>query len=192
MRLKKRFMVCALVVMLLSIIAETTLAYYTTSATAHNVITTSGIAITLQETVDSEGTPFVDLTGVMPGQEVAKIVAVRNDEEEAFVRIAVDVVIKDGTGKVMDLDEKTLSGLISMDYDKTNWKEKDGVWYYSKALATGEKTKPLFTKVIFDGPNMTNEYQNCSVEIHVDAQAVQVRNNPGTTALTAKGWPEIK
>lgn len=190
MRLKKRFMVCALLVLMLTTIGQTTLAYYTASGQAHNVITTSGIGITLQETIDDKGTPFVDLTGVMPGQVVPKIVAVRNDEEEAFIRIRCQVVLKDGSGKEMKLSPEKLAGLISLDYNKKDWTEKDGYWYYGKSVATGERTVPLFTTVTFDGPNMTNEYQNCSVEIHVDAQAVQVKNNPGTTALTAKGWPK--
>ena len=50
-------------------------------------------------------------------------------------------------------------------------------------------TKPLFTEVVFDGPNMTNEYQNCTVEVIVTAQAVQSANN-GEAVLTADGWPE--
>ena len=39
---------------------------------------------------------------------------------------------------------------------------------------------------------MNNTYQNCSVQIDVSAQAVQVKNNPvpadGYTAIT--GWPQ--
>lgn len=190
MRLKKLFIVCALVAMLLAIMGQTTLAYYTARGQAHNVITTSGVGITLLETVDDKDTPFVDRLGVMPGQVVPKIVFVRNDEEEAFIRIRCEVVLKAASGKKMDLSEEKLASLISLDYNQEDWTWKDGYWYYGKSVATGVRTEPLFTAVEFNGRNLTNEYQNCSVEIHVDAQAVQVKNNPGTTALTAKGWPQ--
>ena len=35
---------------------------------------------------------------------------------------------------------------------------------------------------------MTNEYQNCTVEVIVKAQGVQTANN-GSSALEAAGWP---
>lgn len=190
MRLKKRFTVCALVVILLAIIGQSTLAYYTSSDQAHNVITTSGVEITLLETIDDKDTAFVDLYGVMPGQVVPKIVAVRNDEEEAFIRIQCDVIMKDASGKEMELSQEKLESLISVDYNEEAWTLKDGWWYFGESVATGERTVPLFTAVEFNGRNMTNEYQNCSVQIRVYAQAVQVKNNPGTTALTAQGWPK--
>ena len=70
-----------------------------------------------------------------------------------------------------------------------NWTYRDGWWYCINAVKNGKATEALMTKVVFDGPNMTNEYQNCTVEIHVNAQAVQSANNK-TTVLEAKGWPE--
>ena len=36
---------------------------------------------------------------------------------------------------------------------------------------------------------MTDEYQNCTVEVVVYAQAVQVANN-GDSATAAAGWPK--
>jgi len=45
----------------------------------------------------------------------------------------------------------------------------------------------LFWEVVFSGVNMTNEYQNCTIEIDVDAQAVQTANN-GSSVLEAAGW----
>ena len=48
--------------------------------------------------------------------------------------------------------------------------------------------------VLFDGVKLAEEagnpYQNSTVTITVQAQAVQVKNNPGETALTAQGWPQ--
>ena len=54
-------------------------------------------------------------------------------------------------------------------------------------MKPGEETEPLFTKVSF-GADLGNEYMEAHVEIKVDAQSVQSRNN-GTGALDATGWP---
>ena len=51
-----------------------------------------------------------------------------------------------------------------------------------------EYTEELMTKVSFSGPGMTNEYQGCTIEVTITAQAVQADNNK-TTVLEALGWP---
>jgi len=43
--------------------------------------------------------------------------------------------------------------------------------------------------VDFNGKTMDNDYQNATIEINVEAQAVQSANN-GTSVLTATGWPK--
>ena len=70
-----------------------------------------------------------------------------------------------------------------------DWTElEDGFYYYNDVLKAGDTTSPLFTSVIFD-KSMGNLYQNCTVNIDVQAQATQVANN-GTNVFEAKGWPE--
>lgn len=186
MRLKKRFMVCALLVCLISMIGNTTLAYYTGAVQAHNVITTSGVSILLRETKADRVTPFEDVTGVMPGQKVEKVVWVENTQEEAYVRILCNVTIQDAKGNAMAWDPD----VVSIDFNQDNWKEYQGAWYYRAPLGTGKKTEPLFTKVVFDGPGMGNEYQGCKVRIDVQAQAVQTANNTAATPWNAGGWPK--
>ena len=87
----------------------------------------------------------------------------------------------------MGADE--LAKVIVIDPDATNWTLKDGWWYYNTAIKSGEMTKPLFEEVVFSGPDMDNKYQNCTVMIDVNAQAVQTVNN-GETVWEALGWPE--
>ena len=48
-RMKKRFACCAMLCILLSLVVNSTLAYFTAESTAHNVITTGAIDITLRE-----------------------------------------------------------------------------------------------------------------------------------------------
>ena len=77
---------------------------------------------------------------------------------------------------------------ISLDLNTECWIEQGGFYYYFRALQPGEKTEPLFTKVTF-APEMGNEYMNATVEIAVQAQAVQSDNN-GYDPLFALGWTE--
>jgi hypothetical protein len=76
---------------------------------------------------------------------------------------------------------------IIIEPDRTSWTEKDGWWYYNTAVQSGERTKPLFEVVAFSGPHMDNKYQDCTVVIEVNAQAVQKANN-GDTVKEALGW----
>ena len=174
-------LITALVVLAAALIVGGTLAYFTGEETAYNVITTGNLVMTLHEETTG-GVPFPEdgIDGVMPGDKVDKKVYLSNDGNvDMYARIGVKTVITPDT-----LDLK----YIKLDIDTEHWTEKDGYYYYSTVLAPGEKTEPLFTQVQFD-PAMPNEYQNCRVEVDVNAQSVQSKNN-GTTALDAIGWPE--
>ena len=93
MKEMKKWKIVALCTVLacLSIVASGTLAYFTAQETAHNVITSGGVAIQLIELSDNGGdglTYWRDVEGVMPGAEISKIVIVRNTgASEAWVRV---------------------------------------------------------------------------------------------------------
>ena len=181
--MKRKILASALIIACLSILAiGGTLAYYSTSNTAHNLITTGGIDIKLIET-GADGNPFPadGITGVMPGQKVTKEVTVQNvGPNDAYLRLKV-------TGSVIGSNQQPLEyKYISCDFNTENWEERDGYYYYLKPLAPNQTTEALFSKVSFD-PQMGNEYQNATVNITVEAQAVQARNN-GTDVFTAAGW----
>ena len=179
--LKKRFLICALLVLFLSFSVNGTLAYFTGEKVAHNVITSGSVDIELVEKT-ADGSDFVDVDGVMPGRAVSKIVYVTNTgANDAYVRIKLDMVVELAREGEADLD------LIKLDLNTTDWTEKDGYYYYNKVLAPGASTEPLFTEVTFD-KQMGNVFQGSTVSIDVYAQATQVANN-GATALEAKGWP---
>jgi len=187
--MKKKIAAAALIVSMLSISAMGTLAYFTDTGIAHNVITSGKVDITLIDDTEKIGKPFPDggITNVMPGTSVSKIVGVKNEEvsADAWVRLLVN------TEFVENLDEKVVSMDLSEKWTKSNetvtinGKEYDA-YTYNEVLAPNTSTEPLFEEVKF-APDMGNEYQKSTLHIDVIAQAVQADNNPGIT-----GWPVVE
>ena len=192
--MKKKITILAVVAMCLAILASGTIAYFTAEDQAHNVITSGAVDIEIEEWQQTdEGLvpyPEDDPIDVMPGVTVSKIATIKNIEADAYIRAKFDVVIIREDKTVMELSPEELASIISLTMNGEDWLRKDGDsewWYYANAVSVGESTEAFFTEVVFDGPNMTNEYQNCTVEITVTAQAVQKANN-GDSALEAAGW----
>lgn len=190
--MKKKMFVLAVVVVLLAIMGTGTLAYFTHDDQVHNVITTNAVTIEIKEWQDNGGEtldPYpTDPVGIMPGTQLSKIAEIHNLGAQAWIRAKYEIVMYDAEGKVMELSQETLDSLINIPVDGEKWltKEDDAEWLYY-ADPVDDKTAPLFSEVSFSGPNMTNEYQNCRIEVIVSAQAVQTANN-GATVLEAKGW----
>ena len=181
--MKKKLLILSLAAICLAITAIGTLAYFTSEGTAHNVITTGGVEIAVQEWADEDKqTPFEDLEGIMPGMTVTKIAEIKNTgASDAWVRVKVEKNIKlqgEGTSD---------TSLVELTLNTADWTEKDGYYYYTKVLKPGEVTAPIFTAVTFK-PDMGNEYQNATATVDVTAQAVQTANN-GATVMDAQGWP---
>lgn len=168
----------------LATLAAGTLAYFNAEGTAHNVITTGGVDIEVQEWADEgKTTPFEELEGIMPDMSVTKIAEVKNTgASEAWIRVKIEKLIeltREGTPDV---------SLIELDLNTDDWTDGgDGYLYYNSAVKPGEVTEPVFTTVTFN-KTMGNEYQNSVAIVNVIAQAVQTANN-GTAALEALGWP---
>lgn len=193
--MKKKILLLAAVVICAAILASGTLAYFTSEDQAHNVITSGAVDIQIEEWQKTdEGVvpyPKEDPIEVMPGVTVNKIATVKNMEAEAYIRAKFEVVITRPDGSIMELSPETLASIISLAMNGEDWQPKDGGgewWYYNAPVKTGESTEALFTDVVFDGPNMTNEYQNCTARIILKAQGVQTANN-GNSAIEAAGWP---
>ena len=191
--MKKKLIAAALLVMGIAILSAGTIAYFTSQTTAHNVITSGGVDITLEEWADEDCTtpyPTDKAVPVMPGESITKIVTVKNTDADAFVRAQFHITVLDADGDQIDPEDlPNLDKAIVIECGADWQKGADGWYYYAEPLKVGQVTPPLFSEVVFDGPNMTNEYQNCTVTVDVIAQAVQVANN-GESALDAQGWPE--
>ena len=194
--MKKKILVLALAVVFASLMALGSAAYFTVEGRATNIITTGTVSLSLDEHLeegkwteikDNDVTVAWQLKDrVMPGMTVAKKPTLKNDGTQPFfLRAKVQVTVTNG-GEVLP------SSVVLLQQMPSGWTEQDGWLYYmpegSDAVAPGAEV------VLFDGVKLAEEagnpYQNSTVTITVQAQAVQVKNNPGKTALTARGWPE--
>lgn len=184
--MKRKITIISVLVILLSLLSFGTLAFFTYTDVAHNVITTGNIEIELNEWADlgkTEPFPENGIHGVMPGTDVVKVVEVKNTgDNPAYVRVKVV-----GTITLQGEEDPNLT-LLGFDWNTTNWEDGgDGFWYYKAVLESGDTTEPLFEHVKL-APSMGNEYQEAKIEIDVKAYATQSENN-GASALTASGWP---
>ncbi len=188
--MKFRLLAFALMLILLTSVSVGSLAYYTADAIVHNVITSGGVGSELiEKTHDDEGNeipwPEKGVQNVMPGEDVAKIVTVRNTgASPAWIRVKLTKVVKAADGTPLSGD-----AMISYEVDTENWEEKGGWYYYKKAVDPDTATEYPIIRTVTFAPEMGNEYQGCTATIDVSAQAVQTANN-GTSATEASGWPE--
>lgn len=192
---KKRIVSLAVILLCLSIMGTGTLAYFTDSTTAHNVITTGNIDIELQETQLQDGKEVAynqEVFGVMPGTDVSKIVRVSNEgNNDAWVRVAVtkQITLADGTPCAED-PNLIIRYNLGTAPEQWTYMQDEGYYYYNSILKAGQETTPLFKDVLFD-QKMGNEYQNSTAQVYVYAQATQVDNN-GKTVFEAQGWPQAE
>ena len=191
--MRKKVLLAAAVAICLAVGTSGTLAYFTSENTAHNVITSGGVNIEVVEKTQDKNGALVDfpkegMKGVMPGTDVSKIVSVKNTgESEAWIRVQVESKIKAADGADLPLTIENVGSVMTYTVGGGWSLGEDGYYYYTKPVAAGETTDILFDTVTF-APQMGNEYQNCTANIEISAQAVQTANN-GTTVLEAKGWP---
>ena len=194
--MKKRLLVIAAIVICVSLLAAGTLAYFTDEAIVHNVITSSGVGIEIEEWMEDENGDLVPypedpVEGVMPSETFSKIVTIKNEQAPAYVRARYEITILDAEGKVMELTAEELSQIVTVANIGESWAAKDpadGWMYYKEAVAEDAVTEPLFTEVQFADEEMGNEFQSCTVNVVIYAQGVQAANN-GANALEAAGWP---
>lgn len=192
--MKRKILLIAVLVICLSLVAYGTLAYFTYEDTAHNVITTGNVGIQLVEKTASDDTlvdfPEEGLTGIMPGTSASKIVSVKNTgSATAWIRVKVEMTITGADGEplstVLENGSEKIP-VITFTAGESWTLAEDGYYYYSMPVDAGATTATLFEEVHF-APEMGNEYQNCTANLIVSAQAVQTANN-GDTVMDAQGW----
>ena len=187
--MKRKLLLLSVMVICIAIAAAGTLAFFNGDATAHNVITTGKVGITVNEysqyDPDKREKFTNNQTGIMPGTTVNKIVVVSGEDgtADAWVRVKFTKSIQLADGKQGEVNRD----LIRLNIDTSKWELKDGWYYYKEAVKAGQEAAPALLSVEFDA-TMDNTYQGATATVDVLAQAVQCANN-GTSAQTASGWP---
>lgn len=191
--MKRKLLIASVLVIVIASLSLGTLAYFTGNTTAHNVITSGNIDIELVEKTKSGDTlvdfPKEGISGVMPGADVSKIVTVKNTGSgTAWIRVKVTSQITgaEDPPPVIELGNELIP-VMTFDIGSDWIDGGDGYYYYKNPVAAGKSTTELLQTVHF-AKEMGNEYQNCTANLIVEAQAVQTANN-GETVQAAAGWP---
>ena len=198
---KEKILWLAAVLVCLAIAASGTMAYVTGVDKVDNVITTGKVSIDIDEKMELPSGELVEFPeegvhGVQPGTSVSKIVSVGNTGSgDAWVRIRVEMRIWDKNDAELPLeievDGETVP-VMSFEVDESRWIYSDGYYYYADAVEPGEYTDIFFEEVYFHD-KAHNEYQDCTANVIIYAEAVQTANNPipdGGDVTGVKGWPE--
>lgn len=182
MKAKSRLLLIALAAILLTVLTQPTLAYYTTIGKATNVVTSGNISLQIHEkTADGSDFPAEGVY-IIPGDIVSKKVTIENVCTHPFyLRLKL---VSGSTNEALSAEE-----CLKMDIDTVNWTYVDGYYYYNRILQPGETTPALFTQVEIVGSHVDQTHIGSTLSLTVNAYAVQSENNPAEYPWDASGWP---
>lgn len=184
-KMKLKIFVVALVAMAMTLLSQTTLAYYATVGKATNVVTSGSIQFIIHEKTDS-GTEFPrEGVYIIPGDIVSKQVSIESDCDHPFyLRVKI----------VYGVNSQALSSedCFKLNINEKYWQLHDGWYYYKGIVEPGQTTPNVFSHVEIVGSKVDNSYIGKTLTLTVNAQAVQSENNPitGGDTFTASGWPK--
>ena len=182
MRAKSKLLLIALAAILATVLTQPSLAYYTTIGVATNVVTSGNIELAIHEkTADGSDFPEEGVY-IIPGDIVSKQVYVENVCGHPFY---LRVKLVTGTNN----DALTPEECMKLDIDTENWTYRDGYYYYNHILNPGEMTSALFTQVEIVGSKVDQTHIGSTLQLTVNAYAVQSENNPAQHPWDASGWP---
>ena len=183
-KIKARLAAISLTAIVLTLLTQGTLAYFTTVGRAANVVTSGNIKMVIHETTD-QGTEFpAEGVYIIPGDVVSKVVTVENVCDHPFY-LRVKLVYG------ADSEELSPEDCLKLNIDTEHWTYQDGWYYYTGILEPGQETPHVFSHVEIVGSQITTGNIGQTLQLTVLAQAVQSENNPiqNGDATTASGWP---
>lgn len=142
---------------------------------------------------------FEPVDNVNPGDCYQKVIYVENTgTKRAYIRILAEAVFDGGQSTDVlqyginesGLDWSWWGGWHFVD----GWHlEDDGYFYYSKVVEPGHFTAPLLkcNRICFNGPMMDNEYQGASLDITINADAIQATHN-AVTEVWGVSFPTVR
>ncbi len=188
--MKKKITAIALVICLMAVaVIGGSLAYFTDKTEeAKNTFTVGNVDITLTEPKwDAAGSQ--DAPEVYPGEALAKDPTVTNTgANPCFVRVSVtglDCLNDVGAGDI------TYRTNYVEDALGEGWVKNGDYFYYTKVLAVGEETTPLFDQIVIP-TDLTNGDGKTEFSVDVYAEAVQAQGaEPSWSAVQAMTIDEI-
>ena len=183
---KVRALLVAFALLFVCNMTRDTLAYYTVTATATNVVTSGSIGLKIHEqTKDGEPFPSQGIR-VRPGDRVSKQVAVENTCEQPFyLRIRLTNGVEDALLPV--------ENVFAFEVNTVDWTLcEDGCYYYNHVLQPGQVTSALFQEVELVRRHVDGRFAGRTLTLTVTAEAVQSKNNPADSPWQAQGWPEAE
>lgn len=147
-----------------------TLAYFTDSASAENVITMGKVDIDLDEPNFDPDDDDNEITNVVPNQVIVKdpTITVADSSEDCYVR--AQIAFSDNLTV-----EKQAELLENINIDEKLWYlAPDGYYYYKNELSAGQKVV-FFDKVVIPEA-WGSEMAGASIQLNVLAEAIQADN----------------
>lgn len=183
MKKKKLFTLVAAVSLVAVIGVGSTLAYFTDSDSAKNVVTMGHVDITLTEPEFSKNEDNT-ISNVVPNQVITKdpTITVAEDSESCYLRAKIDF-----SDDLTDMQAEELLAKIEI---KDGWVlSTDGYYYYQNIV---EKTAENKEVVFFDKVTIPelwgNEVADLTFEINVTAEAIQADNFEPREVNGVYGW----
>lgn len=176
--MKKQIIIGSVFAITAAVAAGSTLAYFTAEDTAENVISTGNIDIAVNEYKKGTESDVLEAytpptEPLMPGETVSKIVKIENTGSgSAYIRAKVSMYFKDND----TLSTEPVQLLLNT--DDWTYNDDDGYYYYNDILDTSSETTPLFESFTLES-SAGNDYENQTLIIDIDAQAIQSKNNDG-------------
>ena len=167
MKIKKLLPVALSVVLLGTVGIGATLAYFTDSDSATNVVTMGHVNIELTEpawTYDEKG-----ITNVSPGQTIEKdpTITLQEGSLDAYIRVKLEVE---------GVEEEAAADVIELIELNEGWTlEEDGYYYYKNKLTSDASSTTMFNQVTIPY-EWDNSYIDKTFDIKVYAEAIQADN----------------
>lgn len=182
MKARSRLLLIALAAILVTVLTQPTLAYYTAIGKATNVVTSGNIQLMIHEkTADGSNFPTEGVY-IIPGDIVSKRVTIENVCGHPFyLRVKL---VSGSTNQTLSAED-----CLKMDINTNDWIYLDGFYYFNRILHPGETTPALFTQVEIVGSKVDQTHIGSTLSLTVNAYAVQSENNPAEHPWDASGWP---
>ena len=181
---KKAILILTVIAMTASLAVAGTLAWFTGKASVTNTFTAGSVDVAIYdengEPVE-EGLTFDDF---VPGDTKDKVVTFKNTgKSNAYVRVKVTP-----SWTVADGENALSADNVVIDYNADDWVlGTDGWYYYKDVVKGGDFTTPLFYTVTFEPGDNDNDYQEATLNILIEAEAIQAEN--GAAADVWAGSP---